>query len=72
MVLDALWGGSGGERRGGEGQRIAGVIEPEDWEMLSNFENAHKGWIFMERGMCPPSHSSLSIPSCSFLRKDHS
>lgn len=72
MVLDALWGGSGGERRGGEGQRIAGVIEPEDWEVLSNFENAHKGWIFMERGMCPPSHSSLSIPSCSFLRKDHS
>lgn len=72
MVLGALWGGSGGERQGGEGQRIAGVIEPEDWKVLSNLENEHKGWIFMERGMClhlilqPPSQVALS------RERDHS
>lgn len=72
MVLGALWGGSGGGRRGGEGQRIAGVIEPEDWEVLSSLENKHKGWIFMERGMCPPSCSSPSSQVALFCEKDHS
>lgn len=61
MVLGALWGGSDGERQGGEGQRIAGVIEPEDWKVLSNLENEHKGWIFMERGVC--FHLILRSPS---------
>ncbi|OXG27392.1 hypothetical protein C360_06187 [Cryptococcus neoformans Bt15] len=56
MVLSAIWGGCGGERARGEGgegekQRIAGVIEPEDWDMLSNPENEHKGWVFMERAI---------------------
>lgn len=74
MVLSALWGDRGGERARGEGggdekQRIAGVIEPEDWDILSNLGNEHKGWVFMERGMPSSSPSSTFHPQLPFLVK---
>ncbi|AAW42530.2 expressed protein [Cryptococcus deneoformans JEC21] len=71
MVLSALWGDRGGERARGEGggdekQRIAGVIEPEDWDILSNLGNEHKGWVFMERAIITDRwashrHNQLSL-----------
>lgn len=74
MVLSAVWGGCGGERARGEGgegekQRTAGVIEPEDWDMLSNPENEHKGWVFMERGMPSSFPFSTLHPQLLFLVK---